>query len=242
MKGEGMKKNFKALFSKKYPERAGKDGRGLKRVYMGPPPSLRKAKEEDSNKFEDVYAGPPEDEIMSAVYMGPPEDAPVPVDEQGAGTDQSDDEMPKDLLNGPPTMATVYAGPAQMSEFYRKTSEMRMVYAGPAQMSGTNRNPSEFLMAYAGPQKMKGGFMDGSYMNPFGIPPMATEQPPRTDTDNGLLVYRLCPACGNKCSDTAKFCPECGSLLKDVPVTDKRDGQDPDKNGEQDPDKAESGT
>ncbi len=57
--------------------------------------------------------------------------------------------------------------------------------------------------------------------------PLETEIPYQSVSDTvGLLVYKRCPTCGNKCTENAIFCPECGFSLKDVPVTRDENGDD----------------
>ena len=97
------------------------------------------------------------------------------------------DEMykPKDWIN---TMA-VYAGPTQMPP------QMMMVYAGPAQMNGGNDASNGMNMILAQQQ---------SY---------AKKEKDETKKQTG--VYCLCPDCGYS-TKPYKFCPECGGALKDV--------------------------
>ncbi len=238
-----MKNPFEGLFSKKYPDRAQKDHSGMKRVYAGPPKhnplfdAVYRAPISKDPEYADGFKDAPEDDnVFEDVYMGPPDKGP-----DGNGSDSKPAESPEwncsdaKAAEDPqdPVIMAVYAGPEQMSgpeSFKYSEPQMLLVYAGPQQMSGPENlkyTQPQMLMAYAGPMRMdpqKGGMLvTGGFMTDHGK--IETSDPLALDM-NGLSVYKSCPNCGNKCAENAKFCPECGFSLKDVPVTGKENADD----------------
>ena len=124
-----MKNFFKDLFSKKYPERARKDDKAMKRVYAGPA------------QMKCVYAGP---DMMGKlnprtgkVYMGPPtEDEPV-CEDVYAGPPADDEPVDDKPAIDKQITAEVYAGPS--SNLQPNIMEAMMVYAGPEQMNSNGK-------------------------------------------------------------------------------------------------------
>jgi membrane protease subunit (stomatin/prohibitin family) len=88
---------------------------------------------------------------------------------------------------------------------------MMAVYAGPAQME----NIGSMMMVYAGPAQMNGGNDAYNGMNMILAQQQSYAKKEKNEEKKLTGVYCLCPDCGYR-TKPYKFCPECGGALKDV--------------------------
>ena len=78
------------------------------------------------------------------------------------------------------------------------------VYAGPDYWASKPQNQPAMMFVYAGPAQMQN--YRGGFMNPQPAP----EQP-----DEPLEKKSFCPECGGLLQQGFRFCPFCGTPLKD---------------------------
>ena len=202
------------------PEKTGREREDFKEVYAGPeffgePEEPEEAAwepeiEEDLNGIEDVYAGPE--------FFGAPEEPEEP-EEVEEPEEPEEPEVPETPAKEDISMMEgVYAGP----EFMPQDAA---VYAGPEYFqpqAPSNPPESPFLMTYAGPQFYSQQPMSG-FAGIFGIPVNngQTETKPENfgsefaseAEEDGVKKY-FCSMCGIQVERTAKFCGNCGSVLK----------------------------
>ena len=131
----------------------------------------------------------------------------------------------------------VYEGPENYGTIRPERPEdmEKPVYAGPEFFE----QPT--MLIYAGPEYYNKKEV-GSFIRPLEpIEPMEIE-PALEAPEEG---YMICPCCGSKVPDSARFCPECGSPLKKpepapdpdtVPETEEADPDTIPESAEDDPD------
>ena len=158
----------------------------MEKVYAGPS-RPKKSKVFRKEPIKCVYAGPEyfrkKDPPVEGVYAGP--------DFYKDGSNEPDEPDFSDEAPMPPfepPLATVYAGPEQMSGTY----EPKGVYVSPDEIA----SKPPMMMVYAGPEQMSGAYS-----------PIGAYSP--VDSDG-----KFCPCCGSRIEqEDAKFCAECGAEL-----------------------------
>ena len=141
-------------------------------------------------------------EPVQCVYAGPEyfsKKKTSPMEGVYAGPDAQILQQP-DLTDDPAVMGDVYAGPEPPEEPDLSPPDFAApVYAGP-QMPDV----PPFMAVYAGPT-----FYDPSMPQAGAYAPVPAPEP--KEIPQGA---NLCPDCGAPFAENAKFCSECGRILK----------------------------
>ena len=243
---------IKSIFSKKRPVRCVYAGPEQMRnnpasgVYAGPDYFEKKRRRPE--EVNDVYAGPEffekkssEPEEVNDVYAGPeyfgePEE---PDTEMAEEPEETAAEIPEEEMKesegkgepeGEPETDTAEELPDKIRVELPPSPPVMLVYAGPGFFPGDERPdfpvvppPQEMTMAvYAGPEFFNGpqGPERGMFV-PAQTPDTNKDHNTSADSDPGE-GFTFCPSCGNRMSNTAKFCCECGTIN---PVYGKDSGE-----------------